>query len=109
MSELSSLSNGGLSGVSSSGLGETPRCIFITDEVPPATPIEGLSLGPSIITTAEYGLVVHDATPTQEGELIMYCPSPYQFAIPYCSVLTDTGYGWVPTLIYRRLVQSVSR
>lgn len=109
MPELSSLDNGGLSGVGSMRGSEAPRCIFTTEEVPADAPVEGLSIGPSLLIRTKVGVTVHDATPTQEGELIMYCPSPYQFAIPYCSVLTDGGYGWVPTLIYRKLIQSISQ
>ncbi len=110
MSDLSSLENGGLSGISASSETQSPRCIFITEEVPVTIPVPGFSIGPSILYRTEVGVSVHDATPTQEGELIMYCPPPYQFAVPYCSVLNAEGYyRWVPTLIYRKLIQSISR
>ena len=110
MSELSSLGNGGLSGIGTSPAAGSPRCIFTTEDSPVSIPVPGLSVGPSILYRTEVGVSVHDATPTQEGELIMYCPPPYQFAVLYCSVLYIEGYyRWVPTLIYRKLIQSISR
>lgn len=110
MPEMSSLRNGGLS-VASSSSSDTPRCAFITEEVPPTVSgADGFPLGPSLLIRTESGISLHDASPTQEGELIMYCPAPYQFAVPFCSVLNDEGsYVWVPTLIYRKLIQSISR
>lgn len=109
MPEASSLGNGTISGISSMNEQQAVRCIFSTELVPVSIfPISD-NIGPFITYNDGVRLSTIDASPKTVGELVVFCPSPYQFAVLYCSVLTTEGLRWVPTLIYRKLIQSISR
>ena len=98
MSVLSSLSNGGLSGVTTSLQGAAPVCGL--------TMRSDSGLSRMFVETIEGGsFKVYEYLPQQEGEVLFHKPSaPLQVDIPYVSVYVDGVLEWRPALIYGTMV-----
>lgn len=91
--DLSSLNNGGLSGLST--VREEDAATF----VPTTKTKPGLPAFDSLEGFTQYRVLL----PSIAGQLFFYAPSPYTRYVIYCGVNTGNGLEWVPVQMYEAI------
>lgn len=96
--ELSSVNNGGLSGLSTVRL-EDAAFFVKTTKVKPGTPGYDNDAG-----FPQYRVL----QPVVKGQLLFYLPSPGTKYVIYCAVNISGTLTWVPVMLYQRIVNTLN-
>ena len=96
--ELSSTTNGGLSGLST--VRKQDAASFVkTTKTKPGTPGFDTEAGFPQYRTLQ---------PRTEGQLLFYLPSPGTQYVIYCAVSISGTLAWVPVMLYQKVVNTLN-